>query len=792
MPIQRSYQDATPIELLNGETTSQKSVSSQPSKEDEQARSYVIAWRDKLRYERIEKVNVWNECWALYRGQEDFSNKEDWQSKIVLPKAWGTVKSAVSTVKRLLNYAKKPWRAQPINQDDAIWELRGEKMTDLSKFFLDKASFLEEFSVGMETGFIMGLGVWKFGWDMSNRQRTRVITKMIPIQGNPALTQPYGPSQAQPVGPPTAGAGMAGTVQPGGPTNLPTQLAAGGSPAHLNQPQVPEQQPPQRMGPEAIGQSREELIQQQNEQYPTQLSQESLLPPGGLNAGMAGMFSGAQPLLMPQKQIVREDVLEGNLTVNAVDPYFFYWLPGSKLNKWTGTIEEMEVPKWQLMEMANNGAFDPKLIEDIGPMLIPEYQRQVYLRFGEMPRGPAGVNNDTGIVKLTEFYGPLVVDGKVKEKHAHIIIANDTWVLKNGTNDKWFNTPPYCAFSPLMLPFRTEGVGLVENVRYIDRALNQIVNLGVDTLMFRLMPLFEFTPDVYENPEDLRNGITPGKMLRRNTLALGNEMGIKPVQFEDVSPGASQMAGILDRAHQEGGLVTELQQSLPRWSGAQTATETTAIQQNQDSFFGSLAADIEQYALRPMIKMAIDIIMQYIDTANDPRVAQVLGVDQAILSGMTHPEIYEMISGDYDIMVTGITDQLEKAEMLQNLIQLMNIIGQNPESWLPWINQDMLLRRILESFRPTIHDIEKIVADPQTAQANKMAMQQQEQQNQMMQLLPKLHDMAAAHEKTMADQAQAAKEHQDNMDSKSVDQAIQLHGINQQAKQAAAKQQGGK
>lgn len=781
MPIQRSYGDATPIDLLTGPQTTQKSVSSQPSKEDEAARNYVLAWRNKLRYERIEKVNVWNECWALYRGQEDFTNKEDWQSKIVLPKAWGTVKSAVSTVKRLLNYAKKPWRAQPTNQDDAVWELRGEKMTDLSKYFLDKASFLEEFSVGMETGFIMGLGVWKFGWDMTRRKRTRVVTQMIPIQGNPALPQPDGQQ-----GPPPM---MGGAPQQ---APLPTQLSGQGAPSGQQQPDVPEQQPPQMLGPEAIGQSRQELLHQQNEQYPTQLNQEALLPPGGLNSPMQGMFQGAQPVMMPQKQIVQEEVMEGNLTVNAVDPYFFYWLPGSKLNKWTGTIEEMEVPKWQLMQMAEEGAFDPKLIEDIGPMLIPEYQRQVYLRFGEMPRGPSGVNNDTGIVKLTEFYGPLVIDGKIIEEHAHILIANDTWVLKNGKNDKWFQTPPYCAFSPLMLPFRTEGVGLVENVRAIDRALNQIVNLGVDTLMFRLMPLFEYTPDVYENPEDLRNGITPGKILRRNSLAMGNEMGIKPVEFNDVSPGASQMAGILDRAHQEGGLVTELQQSLPRWSGAQTATETTAIQQNQDSFFGALAADIEQYALRPMIKMAIDIIMQYIDTANDPRVAQVLGVDQAILAGMTHPEIYEMISGDYDIMVTGITDQLEKAEMLQNLIQLMNIIGQNPESWLPWINQDMLLRRILESFRPTIHDIEKIVADPQTAQANKMAMQQQEQQNQMMQLLPKLHDMAAAHEKNQADQAQAAKEHSDNMESKSVDQAIQLHGINQQAKQAAAKQQGGK
>ena len=37
---------------------------------------------------RYEKLAVWNECWQLYRGQEDWSDKEDWQSKIVLPKSF--------------------------------------------------------------------------------------------------------------------------------------------------------------------------------------------------------------------------------------------------------------------------------------------------------------------------------------------------------------------------------------------------------------------------------------------------------------------------------------------------------------------------------------------------------------------------------------------------------------------------------------------------------------------------------------------------------------------------------
>lgn len=761
MPVNTSYENATPVELLQGPNINPGPNTSPGaptnSEFDEKARAYCIAWRNSLRQQRIEKLNIWNECWSLYRGQQDESNKEDWQSKIVLPKAWGTVKQAVNVIKRFLNTAKKPWFVEPTNPADPVGVIRAEKMTDISKVFLDKAHFIEEFAVGLETSFIMGMGIWKIGWGMQPRVSMRVQTAMVPAQGNPTQVNPYGPPQDNPANPADGNAGM---------------LASGA----LLQPPI------QRGMPQSVGQMPGELQQQQNTIDPTQLPNEATLPPGSLAAGVPGMPNA--PVMVPQKQTIREEIMEGRLFIWAVDPYNFYWLPSSKFNRWTGTLEEIEVPKWQLMQMADEGAFDPKLIEQIGPMKIDEYQKQSWVRFGELPRNTFGPTKETSTVKLTEYYGPLVIDGKVVEKHAHIIIANDTYVLKNGRNDKWHHKAPYIAFSPLILPFRAEGVGLVEMVRSIDKALNQIINLGVDTLLFRLMPVFEFTPDVYENPEDLRTGLTPGKVLRRSQVGGPNDVGLKPIEFQDVSAGAGQFAGILDRAHQEGGLVTELQQSLPRWSGSQTATETEAIQENQSSFFGSLASDIEAYAIAPIIEMALDTIMQYLDTSNDPRVASILGVGAQVLAGMTQPEIYEMIAGDYEVVVRGLSGQLEKAEMLQNLVQFMNLIGQNPQAWLPYLNQDALLRRILESFRPAIHDIEDIIADPQTVAANKQAMAQQEQQGQMVGMIPELARLA--HETSQAQaqlgiqqQKQAGDQAQAQVDAhqKAVDQAITLKQI---------------
>lgn len=759
MAVQTSYIDTTPVELLEQQPKTDEipKGAATNSEADEKARAYVVAWRNQLRQQRIEKINIWNECWALYRGQADFSNKEDWQSQIVVPKAWGTVKQAVNVIKRFLNTAKKPWYVDTNNPNDPLAVLRAEKMTDVTKIFLDKAHFVEEFSIGLETGFIMGLGVWKTAWLLHPRTQMQVQTQIIP---------PTAPQLPQDASSPTGG--------------IPGALAS----------QEPLQPPIQRGLPQPLGQNPNELQQQQNSILPTQLPNEAQLGPGALAGGGVGTAGIALPQM--QKRIIRKKVLEGRLAVWAVDPYNFYWLPGSKLNRWTGTIEEIELPKWQLMEMAEKGAFDPRVVEQIGPMKIDEYQKQSWLRFGELPRNTFGPTKETSTVKLTEFYGPLIIDGVIVEPHAHIIIANDTWVLFNGKNNFWHEKPPYCAFSPLNLPFRTEGVGLIEMVRSIHKALNQIVNLGVDTLLFRLMPVFEFTPDVYENPEDLKTGLTPGKIFRRNSLAAPNDMGLKPIQFEDISPGAAQLAGILDRSYQEGAMVTELQQSLPRWSGAQTATETEAIQENQSSFFGALATDIEQYAIAPIIEMAVDTIMQYLDTTNDPRVASILGVGQQVLAGMSQPEVLEMVQGDYEITVRGLSGQLEKAEMLQNLVQFMNLIGQNPQAWLPYLRQDALLRRILESFRPAIHDIEDIIADPQTVEANKVAMQQQEQTGQLIGMIPELARMA--HEQSKAQAELGLQQQQAQLDAhgqeadrqqKAVDQAIEM----QRMKHEAAKPQ---
>lgn len=778
---------------------------------DEKVRQYVISWRNQLRMYRYEKLSVWNECWQIYRCQEDWSDKEDWQAKICLPESFASVKQATNVIKRFLNASKKPFNLESENPNDLVQVRRSEQMTHLAEVMLEKARFLDEFSEALECGFIMGAGIVKLWWGLVPRVVTKIQTSMVPmpdygvppaldasqsavseggggygqgatqlnqnpteVRGEAQPSEAFGaqdssgrgpasvssavhvPAPAGPHGETAAfargnGAGTGNSIPPGGNT-APEQQPTGGI----------IESPSSNRTAQPVGQLPRALQQQDARIYPTGLPNEAIMPmnlpgPGaGQQPGLGNQF--APPQMKQIRQIVREEILEGKLFLRAVDPYNFYWLPGSKMNAWTGTIEEIEVPKWELLQMAQEGLFDKDLVKSIQPMKIEEQTKQSWLRWGEMPRTTNGPTPDTGVVKLTEYYGPIVIDGEVKERYGHILIANDTVTLIAGKNQFWHRKAPYVGFSPVALPFRTEGVGLVEMTRQIDKSMNRIANMSVDTLMFRLMPLFEVAPDAYENPEDFDTGLTPGKIFRRNLQYPGAE-GLKPIQMNDISQGAIQLQAQLDVAHQKGSLISQIQQAIPRYRGAQTATESSAMQDNQQSFFGAMAADIERQFLAPIVMMSVDLIYQFLDTANDPRVASILGVEAGVLAGMTREEIMELVQGDYSVHVRGITGQLEKAEMLQSLVQFMNLIGQNPQAWLPYINQSKLLQRILEAFRPAIHDIEEILADPETANAQQQAMFGQTITPDLLRLIPDLIRLQHQRGDAEFDRAQTTAEH---------------------------------
>lgn len=655
-----------PLDVLNADAKAKS--------EEAEIVSYVVGWYNKLSQDRNSKYDIWNDCWALYRGKEDFSNKEDWHSKIVLPKSFNSVKKATSVIKRYLSISQKPWSIESIDPDNIPNAIKGEQIGQAVRVFMENGNYQEKFAEALESSFITGLGVIKVWWSLD--PRTKFVTK--------------------------------------------------------NQP----------------------------------------APDGSIT-----------------KSIVKQEVVEGNLAMEAVDPYHFYWLPGSTFSKFKGTVEKIRIPKWELIKMKQAGAFPQasmKDIEGLGAKTINDAKDQRRTRFDETPtKNTNSVDDYMGDVELLEYYGPTITKaaggGRTIKEKMHIVVGGSTLLMTMQKNPHWHSKPPYVAFSPLSLPFRTEGMGLVEMVREIDKALNQLTNLSMDTLLFRLLPIFEVTPEVFENERDFETGLTPGKFFRRSMLDMGGGPGIVPIRTEDISAGAVQIAGLLDRAHQEGSLISEIQQGMPRYRGAQSAAESKLLSASQEGFFGSMAADIEHNALGPLVEMCMDTMLQNLDTSSDPRIPSILGINARAITTLTREELHELVQGDYTIKVTGISSQLEKAKMLESLVQFMNILGQNQEAWMPYINQGTLLRRILEVFRPGIEDIEDIIETPEIAQAKIQALKLQQLGPDTIKMLPGL----AAGEQKQQQAAQQAQLQQ-QLQAVQIAQQQQQFQLDQQLKQVEA------
>src|SRR3970282_2569138 len=105
-----TFSQNIPLEFVD-----QQAPVSQMIIEPEAALKYVTEWKNRMDRVRKPRRDIWDECWQLYRGLEDLSDKASWQSKLTIPKAWSSVKQASSVISRLLNLSARPWGMGPAN-----------------------------------------------------------------------------------------------------------------------------------------------------------------------------------------------------------------------------------------------------------------------------------------------------------------------------------------------------------------------------------------------------------------------------------------------------------------------------------------------------------------------------------------------------------------------------------------------------------------------------------------------------------------------------------------------------
>lgn len=423
---------------------------------------------------------------------------------------------------------------------------------------------------------------------------------------------------------------------------------------------------------------------------------------------------------------------DGRLHIEEVDPRTFLPDPtGRGLYR----IRIIEIDKDKLLRMADemdsNGdpIWDKDAIEQETSYIDQELREW-------KERSSGGGVEQTSRRKpmvLWEFYCDLIdEDGKPMKEKQLVVVLNNRTIIRGPEPNPFWHGQDWVVYHPLMsAPMgAVDGKTYVEHFRRLTETLQNVTNMMLDAVQMNGINANVVFPEFLKDPEQLKDGLYPCLSIELDEGTDPRVDPVRPIRLgSHLGPEAFNLYQALNQKMMEGAAQSEL--SLGQHiSGETTATEASLSNRGQSSFNNSIASDIEDHFLAPIVQLAYFTGIQHIDEDTHPAIKGALTEDE-IGAFMAQREDFRNRAMRFK--AKGITASLERSQMLRGLLGSMNVIGGNPilaEAFSKEYSLTALIRTLLEYH---LVDIEKIEKTPQERQQEAMQAQidQQAMQAQM-------------------------------------------------------------
>lgn len=394
-------------------------------------------------------------------------------------------------------------------------------------------------------------------------------------------------------------------------------------------------------------------------------------------------------------EFLREDTEKAVLDCEVVNPMFlFYPLDRSCV------IEESRVPLHQLIDNPDQIPFDQKelnrmIAEDYStggegapPETEAEKTRRDMIKLFELRSNSFRKN-----VLLHTFWGTVTnKEGKVVVKAGRYIVANRRYVLlKPSPSPFWLREHPYVFISPLDVLFRVVGTGMVEGIRHVINALDNLANIAGDKMLYSLLPPTEVDIGKLEDAESVQGGLIPGK-----TYKVKNTQGtpaFRQVAVSDLPAGAVSFLEFLKDAVRNHTGWTEYMAGMPA-GGDPTATEFKGSLETSTMTFESLAANLERTGIIESLEIIRDLTVQYFMRSDlNPETFDIFAQEKIYLDRLPESERWAFLNKRYPIKVKGLTAFFDKEKKTRNLIFLLEVISKIP-LFQQRVDPDEFLKRL--------------------------------------------------------------------------------------------------
>jgi len=216
------------------------------------------------------------------------------------------------------------------------------------------------------------------------------------------------------------------------------------------------------------------------------------------------------------------------------------------------------------------------------------------------------VNKKVGIL---EFWGDVISkDGKETKPGVLMWLANEKYLIRNHKNQYKDAKHPWDFIIPIVYPNRgVAGVSLIEPEIKLQYTLNNLLNLFLDNLTFTVNTMFEYSPSDLMEPEKMTK-IFPGKLIKRKTGAQGPAVNV--VNVKGIQSDAFRVFELVAREINEGSAITEFLTGMPG-SKQKTLGEIEIKTSESHGYFDVIARKMEVNTISKMLYNCYEMLEQF-------------------------------------------------------------------------------------------------------------------------------------------------------------------------------------
>ncbi len=370
----------------------------------------------------------------------------------------------------------------------------------------------------------------------------------------------------------------------------------------------------------------------------------------------------------------KTDVKGGRVAFETVDPRFV-WLDHTFRNLYR--IRRIEVDVHELDTMLRLSDGKKKLFNEDE---IHRLQAGIQVEDQTWKREMAGHGMETSSqrrpVVLEEYLATVVGrDGKILAEDALIVVANRKHIIRGPEKNPFWHDQDWLVYAPLVpAPLSVYGRSYMEDFGSLANTFTELTNLILDAAYTSALNAFVLVPSMLSNPEQAAEGVHPNKVFFLEEGFNAQDFAAN-LNIGSLDQGAVQVWQTLKSELAEAASINELGLGQFAPKGRTSATEISTAQTNSSALIRSIAQTVETRFLNPVLDLMWKTGLQHV-SRGDKRMEQAAGPDmwQTLMSRRK-----EFVQHPFTFQARGISALIERAQMLQSLIQVIGVISQNDQ-----------------------------------------------------------------------------------------------------------------